>query len=93
MRLIDFEEKKSPKAWENAKPLLKEITDLLNETEGPFFMGDQVSYADFSWAGYLLFLERLGDGLLEKLMETSGDKRAHERLLQGVSPWSSRDDH
>jgi hypothetical protein len=29
------------KAWENIKPVLKEVASLLKETEGLFFMGKE----------------------------------------------------
>ncbi len=84
-----------PQAWKNVAPFLKEVTALLNETaaEGPFFRGNQVSYVDFVWAGYLIFIGRIGEEHLETLLETSGDREAHLRLLDAVKPWAERDGH
>ncbi len=86
-------EKGGARAWAVAAPVLKQATALLNETDGPFFMGAQVSYADFVWGGFLGFLERLGQEHLEAMLEASGDRDAHLRLLEGVAPWAKRDDH
>ena len=86
-------EKGGPIAWKNAEPAIKQATSLLNETEGPFFMGEQVSYADFVWAGYLIFLKRMGDQHFAAFLDTSGDAEAHLALLEAVKPWAERDDH
>lgn len=81
------------KAWTKAAPLLREVTDWLGEKDGPFFLGETVSYADFVWAGFLLFLGRVGDDKLDALLEHAGDAKVHRALLAAVKPWSERDDH
>lgn len=81
------------KAWAQAAPLLHQVTDWLNENDGPFFMGDTVSYADFVWAGFLIFFRRVGQDGFRALLENSGDAQAHQNLLSAVEPWSKRDDH
>lgn len=71
---------------------LKEVTELLKETEGKFFEGDKVTYADFVWAGLLSFMRgAAGEEGFGKLLEATGDRQAHEKLLKGVEPWA-RDD-
>ncbi|KAK3395786.1 hypothetical protein B0T20DRAFT_45410 [Sordaria brevicollis] len=74
---------------------LKEVTRLLKENgkgEGPFFEGDKVTYADFVWAGFLLFIRgAAGEEGWGKLLEATGDREAHEKLLKAVEPWA-RDD-
>ena len=77
--------------WKEAEPALKQVTALLMETDGPFFMSNQVSYADFMWASLLNFWKKLGE--LDRLLETAGEKEAHLKLLEGVSQWAERDDH
>lgn len=87
-------EKGGQSAWDNAKPLVDEITNILKEKKGgPYFLGDEVSYADFVWAGFLMFLQRLGTYVWEKMMETMGtDAEMHVGLLNALEPWRLRDD-
>ncbi|KAL2131219.1 hypothetical protein VTI74DRAFT_5396 [Chaetomium olivicolor] len=81
-------------AYDAAAPLVREVTGWLKENgEGPFFLGAEVSYADFVWGGFLIFLERVGEGALEKVLERSGDAEVHRRLLSGIERWSKRADH
>ncbi|KAL0475599.1 hypothetical protein QR685DRAFT_513177 [Neurospora intermedia] len=80
-------------AYEKIREELQEATALLkqNAARGPFFEGDKVSYADFVWAGFLLFMKYADAEGFDKLLEATGDKEANERLLEGVKPWA-RDD-
>lgn len=82
-------------AWGLVEPLLKEVAVLLRENkEGPFFEGKEVTYADFWWAGFLLFVRKIGEDLWEELLRRSGEEaKAHEELLEAVKPWSERNDH
>ncbi|KAJ4402337.1 hypothetical protein N0V85_005336 [Neurospora sp. IMI 360204] len=70
---------------------LREVTALLKESEGPFFEAGKVTYADFVWAGFLIFMRYADEEGFEKLLEATGDREAHESLLEAVKPWS-RDD-
>ncbi|KAK0732523.1 hypothetical protein B0T21DRAFT_334731 [Apiosordaria backusii] len=82
------------KAWGKVEPVLKEVTDLLKENgDGPFFEGGQVTYADFVWGGFLLFVERIGREEYEEVLRRSGDGGVHEALLKGLGEWTGRDDH
>ena len=69
---------------------LKKVTALLNETkeQGPFFEGDKPTYADFVWAGFLIFMKKADEEGFVQLLETTGDKEAHEKLLEAVKPWA-----
>ena len=79
-------------AWNESKTPLSAIASMLRETDGPFFMGETVSYADFVFAGVLLFFQRSGDDQFSKLLEASGDEgKAFNALLLAVTPWSARD--
>lgn len=94
MRLDALEEAEGgEKGWARAAPLLREVTAWLKEEEGPFFMGHTVSYADFVWAGFLIFFRRVGEDKFAALLETTGDEKVHRSLLEAVEPWSRRDDH
>lgn len=78
-------------AWRDAAAGIGKVTELLNRTEGPFFAGEEVGYVDFVWAGYLLFVKVQGEDVWEKVLEASGDGKAHERLLEALAPWTKRD--
>lgn len=81
--------------WQaGAEPVLRKVTAMLKENDkGPFFLGDTVSYADFVWAGLLIFVRRLGQDFFQPLLDRTGDRTVHEELLKAVEPWSKRDDH
>ncbi|KAK4040970.1 hypothetical protein C8A01DRAFT_35026 [Parachaetomium inaequale] len=82
--------------WEEAEPALREVTDLLGEAppgKGPFFLGNVVSYADFVWAGFLIFMGRLGEDVLEEVLVRSGGGERHRALLEGLGPWVKRAGH
>lgn len=78
-------------AWEAAQPVLHEVEALLRESEGPFFLGRTVSYADFVWVGFLIFLQR--NGVLEELYKVSGDAQLHRDVYEATAPYHARNDH
>lgn len=95
MPLDEFEKTKGgDPSFSQAEPLLKQVTELLKENPyGPFFTGKTVSYADFVWAGFLIFWRRIGEDKFSELLKRTGDAKVHEDLLKAVEPWSKRDDH
>lgn len=88
-------EKGGEKAWDAAEPHIRAVTALLKENpEGPFFQGKTVTYADFYWAGFLIFLQRMGtEDVLGAALERSGDDKVHLDLLKACEPWTKRNDH
>jgi glutathione S-transferase len=91
---LDEIAKGAGKATDDARPLMLKITAMLREnTDGPFFMGQTVSYADFVWIGYLLFVQRVGDDVFKKLMDASGDDKPHVALLEAAKTWTARDSY
>ncbi|PKK51546.1 hypothetical protein CI102_2975 [Trichoderma harzianum] len=92
MPLSEYGEKHSPGAFERCEPFAREITALLNETSGPYFLGDAVSYTDFMWAAILLFFKCLGIEEYEEVLKRTGDAAAHTRFLDALSPWTERND-
>jgi len=81
-------------AWEMAGPVLREVTALLMENHhlGPFFLGEEVSFVDFFWAGYLLFMKAIGgEEMLERVVEASGENGGvHRELLEALGRWAGR---
>ncbi|CAI7678909.1 unnamed protein product [Penicillium pancosmium] len=81
-------EKGGIQAWNEAEPVLREVTALLNENEGPFFLGQTVGYADLVWASVLLFSQKLGSDVFQQAMERTGNSQVHLNLMKAVRPWS-----
>lgn len=81
-------------AFAAAAPHLRAASALLAEDPaGPFFAGAAPGYADLVWAAALLFYRTIGDDVLRKLLDASGDPERHLKLLEALRPWSERDDH
>lgn len=78
-------------AWEAAAPVLAEVEALMREHEGPFFLGEEVSYADFVWVGFLIFMQR--NGVLEEVYKVSGDAKLHRDVWEATAKWHARNDH
>ncbi|KAJ5391821.1 hypothetical protein N7509_007311 [Penicillium cosmopolitanum] len=89
MSVEELEETKGgEKAWNEAEPVLREATASLKQTEGLFFLGETISYADFIWGSVLLFSERIGPDFFEEALKRTGDAQVHLDLLNAVRPWS-----
>ncbi|CAM1504384.1 Fc.00g019750.m01.CDS01 [Cosmosporella sp. VM-42] len=85
-------EKGGQQAWDAAQPVLHEVEALLKEnTDGPFFLGKTISYADFQWGGFLIFIQR--GGHIDDLYKISGDAQLHKNLLEALASYSARNDH
>ncbi|KFA78585.1 hypothetical protein S40288_09087 [Stachybotrys chartarum IBT 40288] len=91
--LHQFErENGGPKAYDAAADTLAQVTALLKQsTDGPFFDGRDVGFADFVWVGFLEFLRRIGGDSYEEVMKRTGERGVHERLLEACKPWMERD--
>ncbi|OQE38924.1 hypothetical protein PENCOP_c007G03622 [Penicillium coprophilum] len=88
MSLDQFEkEKGGVRAWNEVEPVLREVTALLKENEGPFFMGKTASYADLVWFSILLFNQKLGSDVFQEAMERTGDSKVHLDLMKAAQPW------
>lgn len=81
-------------AWDNAKPYIDQVSAMLNEDKsGPYFMGQEVSYADFVWGGFLIFAQRIGMDVWKGVLRTAGpDSDSHSKLLLALDRWSARSD-
>ncbi|KAL9127177.1 MAG: hypothetical protein Q9217_003885 [Psora testacea] len=83
-------EKGGENAWKEAEPALKKLGELLKGKGGPFFLGEEVSYADFIVVGALECFRRLGDGILERMIEI---EPALGRLYEASKQPLERNDH
>lgn len=78
-------------AYNAAAPLLKELAGMLEERpEGPFLLGSEPSYGDFVWVALMVFLQAVNNGVLETMLEYSGNPKVHRNLLKAVEPWLSK---
>lgn len=71
----------------------RQIVELLwREEGGPFFLGKEVSYADFVFVSFLHFVRRVdreGD-VFERVLGLD-DKGGFERLYEACKVWLERD--
>ncbi|KAH7363320.1 hypothetical protein B0T11DRAFT_92724 [Plectosphaerella cucumerina] len=78
------------KAWERSRAGFAEVAEALRETEGPFYLGETVSYADFIFVGFLHFLKRaVGEKDFERLKEWP----EIIALYEACGKWLERDSH
>ncbi|KAL8811263.1 MAG: hypothetical protein Q9223_007566 [Gallowayella weberi] len=78
------------KAWEEVRPILETIGAVLKKKDGPFVLGETVSYADFVLVSAMQYLKRLGEGLYERFVQI---EPAFGRLYEASKQWLERDDH
>jgi len=89
MSLDEYAAKNTDQAWEDAKPFVKEVAGIYGEhAEGPFLMGNQVSYADFMVVGMLRMLDRLG--VVDKIFAMDGGDKLKE-VYEASAKWLERD--
>lgn len=90
MPMDQFErEKGGDAAWEEARPIVAQLGEILKERGGPFVLGETVSYADFILVGALHFFKRLGERVYERFVEM---EPALRRLYEASGQWLYRDD-
>ncbi|KAK2031945.1 hypothetical protein LX32DRAFT_556201 [Colletotrichum zoysiae] len=76
-------------AWANAKESLEKTADLLNKTEGPFFLGDRFSYIDCVYVGFLFFVKRFSEDAYQRIIQHSA---SFENLYKASEEWLKRKD-
>lgn len=54
--------------WKQAEQPLKETADLLKKHDGPFFLGQTVSYADFIFTSMLYFVKQLDESFFQRML-------------------------
>ncbi|KAI0405885.1 putative glutathione S-transferase [Xylaria palmicola] len=87
-------EKGGAVAYEAAAPYLRRITALLRENDGGvFFLGKDISYVDFTHAGFLLMFRQLGEDIYRPTLEATGNPELHLKFLEALKPWTERDNY
>ncbi|CAM1504928.1 Fc.00g025190.m01.CDS01 [Cosmosporella sp. VM-42] len=94
MTVQEYEEKLGGEAaYLGAEPYLNQMTELLMENDGPFFMGSEASYADFIWVAFLVFFKRVDEGIFVEVLKRTSDEAVHRSLLDACASWLQRMDH
>ncbi|ORY13705.1 hypothetical protein BCR34DRAFT_480523 [Clohesyomyces aquaticus] len=90
MPLAQFEkEKGGEQCWKDVEQPAKEIAGWLKKHDGPFFLGETVSYADFIFVSFIQFLKRIDDEKFERF--TSLDP-TFSRIYDASKQWLAKDD-
>ena len=81
-------EKGGEDAWLQARPGIENLASLLKQTDGPYFMGNMVSYADFMIVAMLQSMKRLDESVFQRFV--SHDE-VLVQLFQACEQWLQRD--
>ncbi|KAK1957382.1 hypothetical protein LY78DRAFT_697289 [Colletotrichum sublineola] len=76
-------------AWAKAKESLEKTAALLNKTEGPFFLGDEFSYIDCVYVGFLFFFKRFSEDAYQRIIQHSV---SFDNLYKASEEWLKRRD-
>lgn len=74
--------------WKKAQEPLKETADLLKKHDGPFFLGESVSYADFIFVAMLYFVKKLSEEAFQKILSFDP---AFPKVYEASRQWFTRD--
>ncbi|KAK7179214.1 uncharacterized protein CC84DRAFT_1191760 [Paraphaeosphaeria sporulosa] len=74
--------------WKQLQEPVKEIADLLRKHDGPFFLGETVSYADFILVSMFHFVERFDEQAYQRLMSFDP---AFSKVYEAAREWFVRD--
>ena len=77
------------KAYEEARGALQAAAALLKESEGPFFLGQEASYADFLWVSFVMFVRRATEEGFQRIV---GVDEVLRKQFEACRPWMERDD-
>ncbi|KAJ4301908.1 hypothetical protein N0V90_004004 [Kalmusia sp. IMI 367209] len=82
-------EKAKEENWEEMKSVAKNIGDLLREKEGPFLLGETLSYADIVFVTYLQFMKRVDESVFQRYLELDP---TFPRIYEASKQWLARED-
>ena len=74
--------------WKKAQEPLKEVADLLKKHDGPFFLGQTVSYADFIFTAMLYFIKCLDEDGFQRLLSFDP---AFSKVYEASRQWFTKD--
>ncbi|KAF2438975.1 hypothetical protein P171DRAFT_370699 [Karstenula rhodostoma CBS 690.94] len=88
MSLDELGRLKSGEAWAELETTWGGVAALLRETEGPCFLGDTVSYADFQLVAVLHWAKRADEGIFERLVAY---EPAFGTVYEAAAPYLERE--
>jgi hypothetical protein len=92
MPLQEYAEKNGGEdCWIEAFKGLEKLAAFINETEGPFIEGNEVSFPDFRVVSFLFFLKRTQLEDFERLMAHSNAKPLVQQF-EACAKWFVKDD-
>jgi glutathione S-transferase len=92
MPLEEYADKEAgEQCWTEAFKALETLATFVNETEGPFVEGHEVSFADFRIVSTLFFFKRIDQEDFERLMADPNAKPLVQQL-EACAQWFNKDD-
>ncbi|KAH4075478.1 hypothetical protein HBH92_042280 [Parastagonospora nodorum] len=90
MSLVEVEETMATgEKWEEARVPVLEAVGWLEESGGPYFLGETVSYADFIFVGMMHMIKRLDEDVFQRFLAYDP---ALPKLYDACKPWLEKDD-
>ena len=81
---------KATNAWQTAEPNFKDIAKFLGEKDGPYVLGEEVSFADFVIAGFFKFMQKVDQGdVYERAVGIDARLKEH---VEACAKWFERED-
>lgn len=74
--------------WKAVQAPLKEVAELLKKHDGPFFLGQSVSYADFIFVSSLYFVKRLDEQVFQRLVSFDP---VFAKVYEACEQWFTKD--
>ncbi|KAF2120809.1 glutathione S-transferas-like protein [Lophiotrema nucula] len=88
--LSQFEkEKGGEQIWEDVKVPAQKFAEVLKRNGGPFFLGEEVSYADFIFVSFLHFLKMANADAFERFLALDP---AFPAVYEACKPWLAKND-
>ncbi|KAL6703278.1 hypothetical protein ACN47E_010066 [Coniothyrium glycines] len=75
--------------WASILDEVKRTGDLLRKNDGPFFLGETVSYADFIFVSMLQFFKRINNDVFERFIALDP---AFPKVFEACKPWLAKED-
>jgi len=80
---------KPDKGWEDARPAIEKMAELLKKNGGPFFMGSTVSYSDFVLVSMMYMYKKVDQSLFDRFVSYDP---VFTKLFDACAQWYERND-
>lgn len=75
-------------SWKKSEGALRETAELLKKHDGPFFLGETVSYADFIFVSALYFVKCLSEEAFQKILSVDA---SFSKVYEASRQWFAKD--